>query len=225
MFRTLFFIGILSLLLGCGEQVTTSTSSRILLLGDSMMAFNRIGRQSVANVMEDELREEVIDRSVSGARYFYILPISGRAGLKLTSQYVPGKWEWVVMNGGGNDLLFGCGCGKCAGHLDRMVSTDGKRGEIPEFVARMRAAGSKVIYVGYMRNPGTPTPIRACRAAGDELDRRLSIMAGLDPGVTFLAMSDVVPFGDASYHQFDRIHPTPKASRAIARRITALMTR
>jgi lysophospholipase L1-like esterase len=82
-----------------------------------------------------------------------------------------------------------------------------------------------VIYVGYLRNPGTATPVKACGPAGNELDRRLGRMAALDSGVDFLAMSDLVPNGDTSFHQFDRIHPSPKGSRAIAQRIAARIKR
>jgi lysophospholipase L1-like esterase len=211
--------------MGCGEAVTSTTQSRILVLGDSMMASNSVANGTVADGIEAALGEEVIDRSVIGARYFYLLPLSGAAGLRLDAQYRPGKWDFVVLNGGGNDLLFGCGCGKCDGVLNRLVSPDGRTGAIPTFVAKLRASGARVVYVGYLRNPGTATPVKACGPAGNELDRRLGRMAALDSGVDFLAMSDLVPNGDTSFHQFDRIHPSPKGSRAIAQRIAARIKR
>jgi lysophospholipase L1-like esterase len=211
--------------MGCGEAVTSTTQSRILVLGDSMMASNSVVNGTVADGIEAALGEEVIDRSVIGARYFYLLPLSGAAGLRLDAQYRPGKWDFVVLNGGGNDLLFGCGCGKCDGVLNRLVSPDGRTGAIPTFVAKLRASGARVVYVGYLRNPGTATPVKACGPAGNELDRRLGRMAALDSGVDFLAMSDLVPNGDTSFHQFDRIHPSPKGSRAIAQRIAARIKR
>jgi len=207
------------MLLGCGEQVTSNTKSRILLLGDSMMAANQIAGHSVANEIEAELKEDVIDRSVYAARYFYILPISGAAGLRLDAQYVPGKWDWVVLNGGGNDLLFGCGCVLCKGTMTRLISPDGRSGTIPAFVAKIRKSGARVLYVGYLRNPGTATIIKGCGPAGNELDLRLAAMARQNDGVEFMPMSDLVPNGDTSYHQFDRIHPSAKGSRAIAHRI------
>jgi lysophospholipase L1-like esterase len=221
MFKTLSFLLSFLVLLGCGEPVTETTKSRILLMGDSMMASNSLGGNTVAKWMESDLREEVIDRSVSGAKYFYYLPISGAAGLRLDAQYRPGKWDWVVLNGGGNDLLFGGGCGQSTDQLNRLITPDGRHGAIPAFVANIRSSGARVLYVGYLRNPGTFTPIKSCGPAGNELDRRLALMAGLDRGVAFLPLSDLVPHGDSSYHQLDRIHPSPTGSRAIAQRITA----
>lgn len=219
MFKQLCFVASFALLSGCGETVGPNTQARILLLGDSMMAANSAENQTVADGIEQILGEEVIDRSVIAARYFYILPITGAAGLRLDAQYRPGPWKWVVLNGGGNDLLFGGGCGASTTQLDRLVSPDGKRGAIPAFVAKLRTSGARVLYVGYLRNPGRGTPIKACGPAGNEMDRRLAKMAALDKGVDFMPLSDLVPYGDISYHQLDRIHPSIKGSQAIAARI------
>lgn len=209
-------------------QVQAQAQSRdlqVLVMGDSMMAWNRASGNSVADAIDGSPGMTVTDRSVSAARYFYALPISGSLGLRLPAQYRPGNWDWVVLNGGGNDLLFGCGCGKCARMLDRLVSKDGRRGAIPDFVARIRQSGAQVIYVGYLRNPGIPSPIRACRPAGNELDARLGKMAKAQTGVAFLPMAGLVPNGDRSFHAADLIHPSVKGSRSIAARIVQRIKR
>ncbi len=221
MIRPILALVALFLLFGCSESLTDAPQARILVLGDSMLASNRGSDRAVADVIEGALGEEVIDRSVVAARYFHGLPISGAAGLRLTEQYRPGPWKWVILNGGGNDLLFGCGCGPCAGVLNRLVTPDGRGGAIPSFVARIRESGARVIYLGYLRNPDVMTPIKHCGPAGNELDRRLTAMARFDAGVTFLPMSDLVPRGDTSFHQFDLIHPSVKGSQAIGRRVVA----
>ena len=213
----------LALLFGCGEPVSQAADARVLVVGDSMFATNRANNKAVADVLEAELGAKVLDRSVIAARYFHALPISGAAGLRLTSQYREGEWDWVVMNGGGNDLLLGCGCGLCQGVLDRLVTEDGRGGAIPSYIARIRAGGARVVYAGYLRNPGMGTPIKHCGPAGNELDRRLTLMAGFDAGVTFVPMADLVPYRDASYHGIDRIHPSFKGSEGIGRRIAAVI--
>lgn len=223
MFTKLLAFLALMLLVGCGEPVPRDGKAKILLLGDSMMASNRATGQSVADVIEAGTGRAVVDRSVIGARYFYALPISGSAGLNLARQYRPGPWDWVVLNGGGNDLLFGCGCGRCTGVLDRLISADGRSGAIPAFVQMLVRQGARVIYTGYMRNPGVQTLIKACGPAGNELDRRMQRLAALEPGMQYLLLADLVPYGDRSYHQADLIHPSVKGSRAIAERIIRLM--
>ncbi|MDO9525849.1 MAG: SGNH/GDSL hydrolase family protein [Gemmobacter sp.] len=219
MLKKLMSLAALLMLFGCGEAVTSAPDARILLLGDSMMASGRGNNRAVADAIETELREEVVDRSVVGARYFYYMPITGLAGLNLTAQFRQGKWDWIVLNGGGNDLLFGCGCWRCDWQIDRLISDDGLSGAIPKFVSKLRATGAQVVYVGYLRNPGIKTPIKGCGPAGNELDRRLTIMDGLDPGLHFLPMSDLVPEGDTSYHLEDLIHPSPKGSAGIGKRV------
>lgn len=212
-----------SLLICLATTLAAEPDARILVMGDSMMASNRFEGQSVGDFVQAETSLPVQDRSVVGARYFYYLPLSGATGLRLPAQYHKGDWDWVVLNGGGNDLLFGCGCGDCKRMMNRLISTDGKTGAIPELVATLRAGGAKVIYTGYLRNPGTSTPIKSCKPAGDELDRRLAAMASLDQGVQFLSLADLVPYGDTSYHGIDRVHPSPKGSRAIGARISRLI--
>jgi acyl-CoA thioesterase I len=219
------FLIALLLLTGGNPASSGDKDARILVLGDSMMSSNRGSGKSVAAVIEGALGQDVSDRSLPGARYFYILPITGKLGLRLTEQYRPGPWNWVVLNGGGNDLLFGCGCGNCARMLDRLVSKDGHSGAIPAYIGKIRQSRAKVIYVGYLRSPGLQSPIKSCKPAGDELDKRLAKMAGTDPGVTFLPMSDLVPSGDRSFHQIDLIHPSAKGSRSIGLRVARLIKR
>ncbi len=223
MFAKFMSLVALFLLLSCGEPVPRGGEAKILLLGDSMMASNRVTGQSVAAVIEAGLGREVVDRSVPGARYFYALPISGSAGLNIPKQYRPGPWDYVVLNGGGNDLLFGCGCGRCDGVINRLISSDGRSGAIPAMVKTLVSDGARVIYTGYLRNPGVQTLIKSCGPAGNELDRRMQRLAALEPGMQYVLLADLVPYKDRSYHQVDLIHPSAKGSQAIGQRIVALI--
>ncbi|MDF9303720.1 SGNH/GDSL hydrolase family protein [Rhodobacteraceae bacterium R_SAG7] len=209
-------------LTACGATVT-GTDTRILAMGDSLMAWNGLSQQSIPDVVSKELGEPVADRSVLGARMIYRLPISGAAGLSIPKQYRGGKWEWVILNGGGNDLWLGCGCGQCDRKMDKLISQDGATGAFPELVTRIRETEARVIMLGYLRTPGRSSPIENCRDEGDLLDARLAQLAAGDAGVTFLPAADLVPYGDLSFHAPDRIHPSPKASRIIAERVAAII--
>ncbi|MGQ3487700.1 SGNH/GDSL hydrolase family protein [Roseovarius pacificus] len=223
MIRRLAPLAALLFLMGCTEPVTRDSHARILLLGDSMMAMHSAKGMGVSHAIEQELRQPVTDRSVVGARYLYALPISGSMGLNITKQYRPGKWDWIVLNGGGNDIWMGCGCGPCNGRISRLISRDGRRGRIPGFVSKLRQTGAQVVFVGYLRTPGVTSPIEGCADDGDEMDRRLARLAALDRGVHFVSLADLVPYGDRSYHGLDRIHPSAKGSRAIGERISDLI--
>lgn len=205
--------------------MSRNDQARILLMGDSLMAVHGGAGRAVSHAVEKELGEQVIDRSVIGARMIYALPISGAAGLNIPKQYRAGKWDWVILNGGGNDLWLGCGCSLCKHRMNRLISKDGSTGVIPEFVSKLRQDGAKVLYVGYLRSPGVGSPIEYCRDDGDELESRIAKLARKDTGVHFLSLVDLVPHGDRSYHAIDMIHPSVKASTAIGKRIAAIIGR
>lgn len=210
-------------LIGCTESVPDDTVTRILAVGDSLMATNGLSRQAISDVVEAELNEPVVDRSVLGARMLYALPISGSAGLSIPKQYRESEWEWVIMNGGGNDLWLGCGCSACDGKMNKLISQDGRKGAIPGMMNRLRKSGAQVVYVGYLRSPGVGSPIEHCRDEGDELERRVEQLAKLDPGIHFVSLADLVPHGDRTFHSIDMIHPSTKASEAIGQRVAEVI--
>lgn len=224
MFLRLISLALAGLLLaGCGKSVSRDHPSRILVVGDSMLASHRLSDAAVSDAMEQTLREPVVDRSTIGARFHYALPITGNAGMNITKQYVPGKWDWVIVNGGGNDLWFGCGCMLCDAKLDRLISEDGRKGTIPGFLSDLRQSGAKVIYVGYLRSPGRASPIEHCRDEGAELERRVAELAKLDAGVHYLSLQDIVPEGDGTFHALDMIHPSIKGSTTIGQIIANII--
>ena len=210
---------------GCSETVSRGDTSRILTMGDSLLSSNALAGRSVSDAVETALGEQVIDRSVMGASVLYALPITGAMGMKIEKQYTTGKWDWIILNGGGNDLLFGCGCNQCTRKINRLISNTGQLGEIPGMVSYLRNTGAKVIYVGYLRSPGTGSPIESCKNEGDEMESRIAKMAAADDGVYFLSLANMVPFGDRSYHGPDMVHPSFKASREIGRRIATIINK
>jgi|TARA_R110002049_G_scaffold117332_3_gene270636 lysophospholipase L1-like esterase len=196
---------------------------QVLVMGDSFMTSNGSDDLAVPDLIERHLGAQVQSRAATGARFVYKLPITGALGLNISKQYRPGRWDWVVMNGGGNDLWLGCGCTRCKDRLNRLISPDGTRGYIPALVARARRSGAQVLYVGYLRSPGVGSPIEHCRAAGDALEARVAVMAKRDGGVSFVSLADMVPHGDRSFHAGDMIHPSAKGSQAATTRIVEAM--
>lgn len=202
-----------------GAPVAAQASDQILVVGDSFMAAHRVSKRSIPDVIRSRLKTPVQTRAVSGARMIYNLPITGAMGLSIPQQFRDGDWDWMVMNGGGNDLWLGCGCHTCDRKLDRLISKSGTKGKIPSTVAKALKSGVQVLYVGYLRSPGANSPIESCRDEGNELDARLAQMAKRVKGVHFIAMADLVPHGDRSFHGLDMIHPSIKGSNAIGTRI------
>ena len=205
-------------LLGSGS-VAAQPSNQILVMGDSFMAWNRASKRSVPDIVASKLKVPVQNKAVSGARMIYNLPLTGAMGMSIPQQFREGQWDWVVMNGGGNDLWLGCGCHTCDRKLNKLISKSGTKGKIPNTVAKALKSGAQVLYVGYLRSPGANSPIENCRDEGDALDARLAQMAKRVKGVHFIPMADLVPNGDRSFHGIDMVHPSVKGSRAIGTRI------
>jgi hypothetical protein len=197
--------------------------AKILAMGDSLMAFHRMSGRSISANVSRSLGESVEDNSMVGAQMLYWLPISGRLGLNIPKQFRPGYWDWVILNGGGNDLWLGCGCVACNRKMDRLVSRDGRVGEIPKLLQDIRRTGARVVYVGYLRSPGMGSPIEHCRDEGHELENRIEKMAAKDDGIFFLSLVDFVPHGDRSYFAADMIHPSPKASAEIGAQVAEII--
>jgi lysophospholipase L1-like esterase len=196
---------------------------RILVMGDSMMAAHRISGRAVSHTVARALKADVTDKSTLGARVIYNLPISGTFGLDIRRQYRTGPWDWIVVNGGGNDLWLGCGCSRCQRKMDRLATRASNGGEIPKLLMRLRKTGARIVYVGYLRSPGAGSPIEGCRNEGDELERRVSAFAAKVPGIYYLSIANMVPHGDRSHHAADMIHPSIKGSREIGRRVAGVI--
>lgn len=223
--RTIFApIGLALLLLVCSTTLSVAQDPlRVLVLGDSFMTSHAQSDQAVPDHLQRALHAQVKSHAFTGARYRYILPVTGALGMNISKQYRDGPWDWVVINGGGNDLWLGCGCMRCQRRMNKLISPDGTQGEIPALVSRARQSGAKVAYVGYLRSPGSWSPIENCKAEGDALEARIAVMAMRDPGVTFVSLADMVPSGDRSFHAADMIHPSVKGSKAAAARIVQVM--
>jgi len=225
-FSRLFLAALVCLLASCGPQVAQvhrGTEARILAMGDSMMAWHSTSQRSIPDAVERELRVPVESRAISGAHIIYGLPVTGAMGMRIANQYVPGDWDWIVVNGGGNDLWLGCGCSRCEKRMNKMISKDGHRGEIPRLVSTLRDTGAQVVYLGYLRSPGAWSIIEHCKDEGQELEKRIGRLAELIDGVHFLSIADLVPRGDRSYHAADMIHPSMKASAEIGHLVAELI--
>ncbi|MEX0365175.1 MAG: SGNH/GDSL hydrolase family protein [Ruegeria sp.] len=210
-------------LTACQESFSQNSGARILAVGDSLMAWNAVWGSSISDTIEQELGEAVVDRSVVGA-WMQIRPdAEDQKGFNIPYQYVKGDWDWVVVNGGGNDLLFGCGCGRCDRIMNRMISADGSTGQIPDFLRRIRDDGARVLYTGYLRSPGLLTPIDHCKSEGDELEARIARLAQQEKGIEYVSMQDVVPRGGLFYFAPDLIHPSPRSSHLIGKRLAAII--
>lgn len=204
--RILILLSLL-VLSACGRGVPDG--ARIVVAGDSVMAWNRSAGASVADVLEDRLGVAVGDVSLPLAE------VMGSVGpLNIPNQLDGVRAEWVVLNGGANDLSTGCDCTDCDEVLDRLITEDGRQGAIPALVAQLRQGGARVIWADYYTSPRFVGS--ECAQTYQQLEDRLVRMSARDPGVTLVDMDDVFDPGDLSLFAGDRLHPSKKGSARIA---------
>ena len=190
-------------------------SVRFIVAGDSMMAWN--GRdQNVAAHLQRLLGEPV------GSVARSLAQVDGGVGfLSIPNQIAGYAPEWIIVNGGANDLSQNCRCSECGRVLDRLVTSDGATGAIPTLVARLRSRGSKIVWVDYYTSPryvGT-----TCLSTYQELEARLSRMVSQMSGVTLVELGETFSPNDLSLFDRDRTHPSPKGSALIAQAVANIL--
>ena len=124
--------------------------AEILAIGDSILAFHSGSCASIPDVAGETLGRPVRNAAKSGAK---VSPGFGHIWGDIRNQYLEGDWDWVVVEGGVNDLNNDCDCGECSEVLDSLVSEDGAAGDVPQLVHRALDDGARVALMGYYDVP------------------------------------------------------------------------
>lgn len=184
---------------------------RVVVAGDSVLAWNDGG---VAGELRRVTQARVTDVSVNGGWVGF--PELGGPLMRfgIAGRVPEDRFDWVVMNGGANDLGVLCGCRNCNAVRDRLISRDGKTGALPSVWAELHErTGAKVLILGYydgiFRGSGCLDALRA-------IDARAARFAAATEWAEFTDADRVVTSGMLD---IDRIHPAPEGSKAIARLI------
>ena len=194
-----------STLCACFVSSAFADNPRILTIGDSMLVWNF--RNSIPQQLDRMTNASVTNRAAIGATM-----LSG----EISRQFYESDWDIVIVNGGGNDLLFGCGCLACDRTLNSLISEDGRSGAIVDLLTTIKQTVPRVIYVGYLRSPGVGSAIEHCADEGNELEGRIHDFMAANDGMDFVSLTWIVPDGDRSFHSFDMIHPSSHGSRVIS---------
>lgn len=206
-------------LAGCQETsriVADTEEGDILVIGDSVMEWNADEDAAIADVIASALGRTVVNGGVSGARLSMADREAAAAGFDIREQYRARGWDWVVMDGGANDLGDECGCNACAATLHEMVSADGQAGQYPDFVRSVTDDDSRVLVMGYYAPPANAaTEFTGCTATFVALNDRLALMAASIDDVHFASAADVIDPSDLASYDPDRVHPSVKGSRLI----------
>jgi GDSL-like Lipase/Acylhydrolase family len=205
---------------------TDSNDATILALGDSIFEYNSIQSDSIPDVVGKLLGTAVANAARAGAHFSRPDSLSSGEGLDIRDQFVAGGWDWVLLEGGGNDYLGDCGCGDCGPYIDELVSADGLTGEIPDFVRGLVSGDTQVMIMGYYDVPSDAQfGFDQCGNEVQEHNRRLALLAAATESVWFVSAGDVVSVDDRTAYAEDRVHPSKMGSRAIGEYIAAEIMR
>ncbi|MEL6708219.1 MAG: SGNH/GDSL hydrolase family protein [Pseudomonadota bacterium] len=205
------------------ERLANGPGARILVIGDSVMWWNEESGRSVAQELAKALSRPVINLSVPGARISHPDDNLAAEGLDIRAQYVPRNWNWVVVEGGANDLGDECGCAQCETTLNEMITVDASAGEWVDLVDRIRTDGANIVVAGYYSLPSQDSEevLAQCEGVIGELNARLERLAAKHRTVHFVSMSDAIDPASLEDYDPDLIHPSPRGSRAIGGKIGA----
>lgn len=220
--RLMLLVSSLFLLSSCTD-IAPRGGGDILVIGDSVLAWNRSSGRSIGDVIEARLMRDVTSKAVPGAKFDNSSAVASAVGLDIQAQYPGGRWNWVVLNGGANDMGFSdCGCGDCSAVVAQLISPDGRSGTIPAFLGKLRADGAQVLWMGYYNSPGTS--FAGCTDDLAALEVRIKRNLAREGGF-FLEGEDFVIKRDPSHFAGDDTHPSPKGSAILGTALADIIAR
>ena len=185
----------------------------VLVVGDSLLDWHRTKGNAIPQVLARQTGWQVRSRAASGAK-MYLTGAEENPRSVIPAQYEKGAWDWVVINGGANDLLTKCGCSRCEKVISGILSKDGKTGIMADLVKRARGDGAQVVMVGYIGNPRLNL-FSGCRDDVLELVRRQKLLAARDRGVSYFSTRSVVEIKKRASFALDGIHPSQRSTKRI----------
>ena len=204
-FLSLFFVG-------CGDVDRGSLEqASILAIGDSIFEWHIWNQKSVPEHLDSDLGT-VYNAALSGAM------ITEEISSGVLNQYKEGDWDWVVMDGGGNDLNDLCLCDDCSEVQDQIELA------YQDFLQDRIDDGQQVLIWGYYGLPkNAKFGFDECVDDFEELSRRQKKLSEMDDRIVFVDGKEKITGEDKSYFYFDRVHPSKKGTSTIGEQISKAM--
>lgn len=214
-------IYLLPILLSACVASTPPAPNAILAIGDSVMAWN--GDRGIPEAVQATIGRSVVDHARSGAQLTNPNGLAGAIGFDISRQFTGGRWDWVILTGGGNDLRGLCKTAAEMTVLDGLID-DRLTGDILRLIARIRMTGAKVGFVGYYDAArAAATGFSPCQPAFDTINARMSRLAMRDSGLLFFDAGTVIDPSDRGLYAEDLIHPSPRGAALIGQGLARAM--
>ncbi|MEM7158808.1 MAG: SGNH/GDSL hydrolase family protein [Myxococcota bacterium] len=194
---------------GCEVIEALPEPERFHLIGDSVFVSNVDECADVGDFVGRTFGERVEVQAVGGTELG-----GGKDGIP--GQYIPGGWEWVIVDGGANDLGNICDCDCSAEQLDALASADASEGLMVELVDQIVGDGSQVVLLGYYEAM-PDSEFGPCIDEQTILSDRYAAIADARPEVVFVDGRELMdPESTPVAYQEDGVHPSPTGSALLA---------
>lgn len=201
-----------------------AAAQSILLMGDSILVWNSYLDASVVDRLEQRFGDGVENNAAAGAMLTNPNALGSIFGYDIRTQFDGKLFDWVVLNGGANDILAECGCGLCDAVLDDLSDVDGTHGAMPQLVNEIRDTGAQVVLAGYYMPPSGGSAEFGCLDDLAALNARYAALAARDVDVYFLDTAALIPQDDLTLFDGDLLHPSEAGSRRLADAIATIIS-
>tara|TARA_B100001250_G_scaffold404094_1_gene419540 strand:- start:7 stop:690 length:684 start_codon:yes stop_codon:yes gene_type:complete len=200
---------------GYCPEIEEMEESNIQIIGDSVFGSGAEGCTDISGFMSLALDLRVIDNAVPGSTII--------GDEEIPSQYVSKKWDWTIIDGGGNDIMGICAEEDCDETLDTII-TDDNKGLMPDLINKAKQDESKVILIGYYSVPkGSEFEVVVLEI--EILNDRYEEFAAVNDNVYFISLKDVMdPESTPEYYSDDLVHPSEEGHRVIGEHLADFIT-
>ena len=202
----------------CLDVDALPAGEQVQIIGDSVFDFNEDACEDISDYLSLSLGAQVEDRSVGGTW------LDHPEDDDIVTSYQAGPWPWVIVDGGGNDLLGECGCECTAEQVARLSDLSGTTGAMPALVEQIVADGAQVLLFGYYA-PTASSEFGGCLDELELLSTGYAAIAARFPEVTFLDGRDLIDASvDRDLLHGDGVHLTGPAAARVAQAMLPIVS-
>ena len=210
----LSLLGLTTLLYGCGEGERGSlNNAEIFVVGDSAFEWHLWSGRSAPERMGEELNRPIYNAARSGQMLTEGLEYS------IPNQYIDGDWDWVVINGGFNDLADLCRCGDCP------VTQANVDAVLEAFVEERVDEGKQVIIWTYYNMPDKSQEMKRCKQAVRVLRQNQKTLADSDPNIFWVDGRQAISADNRKHFFIDNLHPSRLGAERMGNQIAKAIRR
>ena len=207
-------IGIALLCGGCGELDRGSLkNAEIFVVGDSALEWHLWSNRSAPERMGEALNRPVYNAARSGQMVTEGLKYS------IPNQYIDGDWDWVVVNGGFNDLADLCRCDECPvtqANIDAVLQS---------FVEERVEEGKRVVLWTYYDMPDNARELKRCNRAVQTLRSNQQKLAESHPDIIWVDGRKAVSVDNPKHYFRDNLHPSRLGAERMGKQIARAIDR